>query len=543
MDEVRSTRARRSGPHGIVLPGASIGAGTTVGPGSLVTRGDAVPRGDPLAGQPDRDVALSRKPSGQARPGSTDSYLPAHGNGGYRVEHYDLDLDYKLAANRLAGRAVLTAVADTPLSRFSLDLGRVPRAPRARRRPSGEVHAVTSPREAASCTSRRPARSTGRFTVEVRYSGNPTPVASRWGDVGWEELTDGALVASQPIGAPSWFPCNDHPADKASYRIAVTTAAPYTVAATGVLTARRRSAGTRTWVYERPEPTASYLVSVQIGRYDRSCSPRARYRRWRTLPARLRQVRRARLRPASRDHDDAGGLLRALPVRRLPARRHRRRAGGPDRGPGHVDLRGQPRRRAAHPRAARRARAGAPVVRQQPHDRRLAPHLAQRGLRDLRGMAVVGVVRRPHRRGTRPGVARARRGEAGRPRPRRPGGGADVRRAGLQARRAGAARPARPDRRRALLRAAARLDGAAPPRDGDHGAVRRPGRAARRHGPRRVLHRVAAPPRPPRRRLRGALPSPPRGADRHLRSDRAHRAAARSVDLRAGRRAQRLVQR
>ncbi len=49
----------------------------------------------------------------------------------------------------------------------------------------------------------------------------------------------------------------------------MTTAAPYTVAATGVLTARRRSAGTRTWVYERAEPTASYLVSVQIGRYDK----------------------------------------------------------------------------------------------------------------------------------------------------------------------------------------------------------------------------------------------------------------------------------
>ena len=68
-------------------------------------------------------MALSRKPAaGAAR--STDSYLPAHGNGGYRVEHYDLDLDYKLAANRLTGRAVLTAVADTPLSRFSLDFAR-----------------------------------------------------------------------------------------------------------------------------------------------------------------------------------------------------------------------------------------------------------------------------------------------------------------------------------------------------------------------------------------------------------------------------------
>ncbi|GAA2550931.1 Pls/PosA family non-ribosomal peptide synthetase [Pseudonocardia hydrocarbonoxydans] len=42
------------GPHGIVLPGAGIGAGTTVGPGSLVTRGDAVPAGTRWRGNPIR---------------------------------------------------------------------------------------------------------------------------------------------------------------------------------------------------------------------------------------------------------------------------------------------------------------------------------------------------------------------------------------------------------------------------------------------------------------------------------------------------------
>jgi non-ribosomal peptide synthetase-like protein len=40
------------GPHGIVLPGASIGARTTVGPGSLVTRGDAVPADTRWLGNP-----------------------------------------------------------------------------------------------------------------------------------------------------------------------------------------------------------------------------------------------------------------------------------------------------------------------------------------------------------------------------------------------------------------------------------------------------------------------------------------------------------
>lgn len=54
MDEVTLDAGATLGPHGIVLPGASIGPRTTVGPGSLVTRGDAVPedtrwRGNPIA--------------------------------------------------------------------------------------------------------------------------------------------------------------------------------------------------------------------------------------------------------------------------------------------------------------------------------------------------------------------------------------------------------------------------------------------------------------------------------------------------------------
>jgi non-ribosomal peptide synthetase-like protein len=52
MDEVTLEAGATLGPHGIVLPGASIGARTTVGPGSLVTRGDAVPADSKWIGNP-----------------------------------------------------------------------------------------------------------------------------------------------------------------------------------------------------------------------------------------------------------------------------------------------------------------------------------------------------------------------------------------------------------------------------------------------------------------------------------------------------------
>jgi non-ribosomal peptide synthetase-like protein len=52
MDAVVLDEGATLGPHGIVLPGASIGARTTVGPGSLVTRGDAVPADSRWLGNP-----------------------------------------------------------------------------------------------------------------------------------------------------------------------------------------------------------------------------------------------------------------------------------------------------------------------------------------------------------------------------------------------------------------------------------------------------------------------------------------------------------
>jgi len=52
MDTVTLEAGATLGPHGIVLPGASIGARTTVGPGSLVTRGDLLPPDTRWLGNP-----------------------------------------------------------------------------------------------------------------------------------------------------------------------------------------------------------------------------------------------------------------------------------------------------------------------------------------------------------------------------------------------------------------------------------------------------------------------------------------------------------
>ncbi len=216
---------------------------------------------------------------------SADSYLPKHGNGGYRVRHYDLEIDYRIASNRLDGRAILTAVADHALSRLSLDLV----GPRANAvLVNGKAARLEQVAGKVRIQPTTPIAADAEFTVEVRYGGRLRPISGPWGDIGWDELTDGVIVASQPIGSPSWFPCNDHPSDKASYRLALTMAPAYTVAATGNLISKARRAGGTQWVFERPEPTSTYLMSVQIGRYAGVDIAGTSVRQRAVIPARLR---------------------------------------------------------------------------------------------------------------------------------------------------------------------------------------------------------------------------------------------------------------
>jgi aminopeptidase N len=198
--------------------------------------------------------------------GAPDPYLPGHGTNAYRVTRYELELDYKLSSNRLNGRAVLHAVAQRPTSAIVLDLTGL-RATKIRL--SGRKVRKFSQRAEQLVVVPEAALLPGdAFTLDIRYEGNPAPRRGLWGEVGWEELTDGVLVAGQPNGAASWFPCNDHPRDKASYRISVTTDANYRAVCNGVLLSRSNRSSRETWVYEQAEPMSTYLATVQIGRYE-----------------------------------------------------------------------------------------------------------------------------------------------------------------------------------------------------------------------------------------------------------------------------------
>ncbi|WP_028476351.1 M1 family metallopeptidase [Nocardia sp. CNY236] len=220
-----------------------------------------------------------------------DEYLPQSGNAGYRVSRYDLELTYRVVGNRLAGRAAITAVTTAARPRFALDLDQalsvskvVVNGAKAAKFVHQRGKLLITPRD------RIPAG--GALVLVVHYQGIPKPVRGPWGDVGWEELGEGALVANQPNGAASWFPCDDHPSSKARYRISITTDSPYYAAANGTLVGKQTKASSTTWVYEQSEPMSSYLATVQIGPYRkyRLRSPRASVPMQAILPPALRVV-------------------------------------------------------------------------------------------------------------------------------------------------------------------------------------------------------------------------------------------------------------
>ncbi|HEX2704121.1 MAG TPA: M1 family metallopeptidase [Candidatus Lustribacter sp.] len=218
-----------------------------------------------------------------------DPYLPGHGDVTWGATSYQLELDYRMSSNRLAASARITARAHTDLRTVTLDLAaplRVSKVLVDGRKPRKYAHRANR----LVLTLAKRVDEGAAFTIEIGYGGNPGPLRGTWGEVGWEELSNGVIVAGQPNGAPTWFPCNDRPADKAPYRFEVTADSPYTVRANGVLRGRRIRGSRTTWTFEQAEPMATYLATLQLGSYEtiRLPSPGSAVAQWALLPPRLR---------------------------------------------------------------------------------------------------------------------------------------------------------------------------------------------------------------------------------------------------------------
>lgn len=204
-------------------------------------------------------------PGSPGSPESGDSLLPRRGNGGYDVGHYDVDLRWLPAKERIVATTTVTAVATQDLSAFNLELeGLTVDAVTVDGHPAGVERSGFE----MTLTPGSYVPAGTEFVTEVRYRGRPRPYRhEQLGVAGWIHTQDGATAMSEPYGSETWFPVNNTLRDKATYSISVDVPNRLVAASNGRLV-RREVGETRTvWHWRETKPMAPYLATVSIGRY------------------------------------------------------------------------------------------------------------------------------------------------------------------------------------------------------------------------------------------------------------------------------------
>jgi aminopeptidase N len=206
-------------------------------------------------------------PATPSQNGLGDSFYPLLGNAGYDVAHYEITLDVDPIANKIEGTTVIEAVALDDLSQFNLDLyglkvDSVLVNGEAAEFSRYQMELVVSP--AASLAAKKP------FTATVSYHGFPKPVGDDGIHMlsGWQTMPGGTFVASEPSGAMTWFPCNNHWSDRATFTFNITVPEGYEIVANGIPFPAKEMLGLSMQTWVESEPMSTYLATVVVGQYE-----------------------------------------------------------------------------------------------------------------------------------------------------------------------------------------------------------------------------------------------------------------------------------
>lgn len=207
--------------------------------------------------------------------GAGDDYYPTDGNGGYDVTDYHVTITYEPGSKKLDGDTLVTAKATADLNRFNLDLkGFEVSAVEVNDKPAqaertGDHELVITPAAAV------PSGET--FRTRVRYSGVPEKSEeSHLGENGWQiSKSGGAFVAGEPHSATSWYPSNDTPRDKATFKLTAKVPTGWSVISNGREEPPVEADGWTTYTWVEPTRIATYLTTVGIDKwiFERSTLP------------------------------------------------------------------------------------------------------------------------------------------------------------------------------------------------------------------------------------------------------------------------------
>jgi aminopeptidase N len=256
-------RRRRALAAGLVLLGlvaAACGSGSNDAGAPAPQVAGAAGR----AGTTAYDAALSEP--------REDSVYPNVGDPSVDALHYSLDLTWDDTAPRLTATETVLFRATKTADHVQLDLARQLFVQHVWL----DGKAVAFQHDSKNLVVSAPVKADSRHLLQLTYSGVPEPVVAPtdrpdFSTTGWTVARDGTVWTMQePYGAYSWYAVNDHPSDKAFYDFTIHAPAGQVGVANGRLESRSTSGGHTVTRWQLPEPAASYLVTIAIGKFTRT---------------------------------------------------------------------------------------------------------------------------------------------------------------------------------------------------------------------------------------------------------------------------------
>lgn len=185
------------------------------------------------------------------------------------ITYYHLNLTFNLVAGSESGTVRVEGTALSTLSTLTLDLLNNMTVSNVTRVGGGGV-TFSHPGDALQINLATPVSAGNQLAVDITFSGNPISGGFGYFVFGTRAGDRYAWSLSEPYGARNWWPCKDHPSDKAdSVRVTVTVPSQYRVGSQGTLESETINGGMTTYEWVSRYPISNYLVSVSIGEYVR----------------------------------------------------------------------------------------------------------------------------------------------------------------------------------------------------------------------------------------------------------------------------------
>ena len=103
--------------------------------------------------------------------------------------------------------------------------------------------------------------------VEIVFEGEPQNLGLGSFSMEMENSVEYLSTLNEPIFAPTWFPCNDSPHDKAKLKISVTHDSSMVTISNGILQSIETSENRRTYSWATDYPIATYLIAIYSAPY------------------------------------------------------------------------------------------------------------------------------------------------------------------------------------------------------------------------------------------------------------------------------------